>query len=744
MLTMGSFLEDYKKGKILATSLNTFIDQNPGHVLALGLKKIHLAVDNYASNEKTIAEVNKINYAEYEVEEQIIFLNFLCSLYINAKRHKNASSTLSMIKRLVTPDLSPEIQYLPIFLEGSISGFFEGNFKKKLEAIEKCLEFLGPKSGRYNNTFWAYLSLLCLTGEFEKFEINLKHYTALYKNTEFKGRIAHINLLKNFERGNFHVFESLLREIREDKSASTQENDVIICGKIYQVFNQFNFGQLDEKIPFDWILLSMACLLKKETEKALFWAHKSAEEFIDFKMEPSFLSYFLIRAELANKNANAAMYSLESRKKINNTCVYDDYFLFRIYHIKGDSNKAQHHFNLFIANVEKYQLNNRFEVELRLSPEISITDIILYTQNINKLIMPNQSPNNAIESTIDEVSMNFIVGESVEINQVKALVKKYAKVDTTVLIVGETGTGKELVAKALWQSGNYRYQPYFPINCGAISDHLLQSELFGHKKGAFTGAVQDHKGLFEEAGEGIVFLDEIGEISPAMQVNLLRILEAKEFRPVGSNETKQLKCKIIAATNRNLSEHVKSGHFRQDLQYRLERLTIEIPPLRERTADIPLLINHFLNIENQQFPNINFDNQAIQYLKSLPWLGNIRELKNEMERIRLFYSDKKILTIAELSNKYKLIHAEPLSNQALQSNVPVQKNDFLKSKSKFRKLEELKSLFSVHTRLSRLEVADQLKISPNTAATYLTTLEKENFIRKIILTNAKSHYYEIV
>jgi len=427
--------------------------------------------------------------------------------------------------------------------------------------------------------------------------------------------------------------------------------------------------------------------------------------------------------------------------------LYDDYFWFRIYHNKGDTNKAQSFYNSFLTNVYKYKLDDRFDLEIRLSPEILSKVIRYYSINYKPTLGEKTltvEPN--ITNEADQ-SLQFIIGESEEIKNVKELVKKFSCVDTSVHITGETGTGKELIAKALWVTGPYHRGPFIPINCGAISDHLLQSELFGHKKGAFTGAFQDHKGIFEAAENGVVFLDEIGEISQAMQISLLRVLEAREFRPVGSNENIKLKCKVLTATNRNLTEHVNAGYFRKDLQYRLERLTIELPPLRKRPFDIPILINHFLNIEYSNLQKLYFDEPALNHLKSLPWVGNIRELRNEMEKIRLFNSDKKLLTLGEISEKYRdspaisaKLPSKPLSQVPIirpNENYPLSLN------SKFRRLEELKKLFQIHRKLTRVEIENLLQVSTNTAISYINTLIRLKFINKKSYVNSRTIYFEI-
>lgn len=226
-----------------------------------------------------------------------------------------------------------------------------------------------------------------------------------------------------------------------------------------------------------------------------------------------------------------------------------------------------------------------------------------------------------------------MIGKSAEMGKVRTLISKAAPTKATVLITGESGVGKELVAKSIHENSPRKDKPFIIVHCAALSESLLESELFGYEKGAFTGAENQHKGRFELADGGSIFLDEIGEINPATQVKLLRVLQEKKFERVGGEETIECDVRLIAATNRNLEDEVKNGKFREDLFYRLNVVRIEVPPLRERKDDIPLLMHTFLrefNIENKK--NIKgFDNRAKSTMLKYSWPGNIRELKNCVE-----------------------------------------------------------------------------------------------------------------
>jgi DNA-binding NtrC family response regulator len=239
-------------------------------------------------------------------------------------------------------------------------------------------------------------------------------------------------------------------------------------------------------------------------------------------------------------------------------------------------------------------------------------------------------------STLDLLKNRFgLVGASPKMLEVFRTILRVAPTDLNVLITGETGTGKEVVANAIHQLSKRKKYPFISVNCGAIPETLLESELFGHEKGAFTGAYEQRKGYFEVANRGTIFLDEIGEMPVGTQVKLLRVLETGEFNRLGSTEVRKVDVRVIAATNRILEEEIYRGTFRQDLFYRLKNLHIILPPLREHPEDIPLLAEYFAQktCERLGIPYKGFAIDALNFLRGLPWQGNVRELRNLIETI---------------------------------------------------------------------------------------------------------------
>ena len=265
-----------------------------------------------------------------------------------------------------------------------------------------------------------------------------------------------------------------------------------------------------------------------------------------------------------------------------------------------------------------------------------------------------EEQNRRLMSEVQErFKVHGLIASSGAMRKLFGLMAKVIDVTTTILIQGETGTGKELIAKVIHYNGPLKDKPFVAENCGALSENLLESELFGHVKGAFTGAVTDKKGLFEMADGGTVLLDEIGEMPLSMQVKLLRVLQEGQFRPVGASHFVKVNVRVIACTNRDLEAEMAKGNFREDLFYRVNVFPLTIPPLRERKEDIPLLAAHFLKEFAKKFkrPLPRLTPKALELITDYDWPGNVREIQNEMERALTLAGDKTEITEQHLSTK---------------------------------------------------------------------------------------------
>ena len=271
-------------------------------------------------------------------------------------------------------------------------------------------------------------------------------------------------------------------------------------------------------------------------------------------------------------------------------------------------------------------------------------DLSHLIRNATKQIVLNQENETLKDKVISLESIEDLIGDSEVMKKVLRQVESVAQSNSSVIITGESGTGKELIARAIHANSPRRYYPLVSVHCGALTESLLESELFGHEKGAFTGAMYNRKGRFEMADSGTIFLDEIATISSKMQIELLRVLETKSFVRVGGNKEISSDFRVICATNRDLKSMVEQGTFREDLYYRLNVVTINVPPLRERVEDIPLLVDYFIKkyCTTMNKPPITIDDAAMQRMEEYSFPGNIRELENMIERAIVIGNGKKI------------------------------------------------------------------------------------------------------
>ncbi|WP_055443219.1 sigma-54-dependent transcriptional regulator [Lacinutrix himadriensis] len=284
----------------------------------------------------------------------------------------------------------------------------------------------------------------------------------------------------------------------------------------------------------------------------------------------------------------------------------------------------------------------------------------------------------ASNKTEDKKAYGELIGQSPAIKKVTDVIDRVKNNKATVFITGESGTGKELVARSIHYMGKYATAPFIAVNCGAIPENLLESELFGYTKGAFTGADNDRNGFFQAANKGSIFLDEIGNASLATQLRLLRVLQEKEVVRVGSQKVEPVDVRVIAATNVNLKDLIKTGRFREDLYYRLTVVEVEVPPLRDRKEDIPLLVNKFLFKYGVEFKDklISIAPEALTALERYNWPGNIRELENVIQR-SVIMCDKQV-TIQDLPEQLKYTIAFPEESQEFLSLKDMEKNYILK------------------------------------------------------------------
>jgi two-component system NtrC family response regulator len=285
---------------------------------------------------------------------------------------------------------------------------------------------------------------------------------------------------------------------------------------------------------------------------------------------------------------------------------------------------------------------NRAELKITVAKALEVGDLFVENSYLREMVK-------------EKYSFDNMIGTSPKVNEIFRLSSQVAKSDATVLILGESGTGKELLARGVHLNSPRKDRPFITINCGALPENLIESELFGHKKGSFTGAISDKQGKFEIADKGTLFLDEIGELKAHLQVNLLRVLQDGLVDKVGGNEPVKVDVRIIAATNRDLEKKVADGDFREDLYYRLCVVPLKIPPLRERKDDIPLLVDHFLTLYSKKnnIEKVKIEKKALKVLIDYHWPGNVRELENLVERM-VVMDQTGIVTIDDLPDRLTL------------------------------------------------------------------------------------------
>lgn len=430
-----------------------------------------------------------------------------------------------------------------------------------------------------------------------------------------------------------------------------------------------------------------------------------------------------------------------------------DFFIARYFLYKNNKELARFYYAQLIKNCVKHDAIGRLKFEMQFAVELSINSFFDFTfprQIYNSIDLRKSLEKAMSPHTSNLYGLNRIIGNSKTINDVKKKVKLYADIHRPLLLIGETGEGKEIVAQAIHEESSIKNKPFLAINCGALTDTLLQSELFGYEAGAFTGAVSSHKGIFEAAEDGIVFLDEFGEMSPKLQVSMLRILENNEILRVGGTKVKPIKCRIIAATNANLEELIKQKKFREDLYHRLKQFTISIAPLRERKKDIPELINYFLNHQNKG-PIQEFSKDLMAKFQDYRWPGNIRELKNEIDRIKILCGNKPLIEIDDvdiewIAKKSFVEKSSPIQNSESGSNYEQMHQRVLEAKlsSTDKRLKQIILLFREHKKLNRVQVAEALEVSLLTITRDLKKLISQGKIEKRTPTlSPKSHYFEL-
>lgn len=686
-----------------------------------------------------------------------LYLFFICMVVSYYHRHKQKEKVKSLLligSSITSDEIKPFIKAI-FYSNLAINKRWEGKIDECNQLMKKCISFVDRAEPRSHVLIQNYMTNIALSGKLkEKNKYQLEELNGLppahYSLASSSVKIINSIITGNTQEG-FAIFEEYKnsKDYIADKSFESYfELLKISAGD----FNEANYTSNDGKFMAN----AFHYFLSGNYEQSLRYFALLNENFSLSNMNLSF-SYLPLHMELNNKKSGKARLLLLEKKEAGDVFYLDDLFYGRSQLLENDEMGANESFVRLIENVRRYDAMKRLEFELQFAKEMSLPVILrllkgwqLDKQTANTIKKPE------VLTKPKEIpkGVNLFIGKSRVIVQIKDLIKKYAAINAPVLVTGETGTGKELVSRAIHEEGLYPKEPFLAINCGALTETLLQSELFGYEAGAFTGAQKQRKGIFEAAGKGTVFLDEFGDISPKLQVSLLRVLEANEIRMIGSTVTHKIECKIIVATNIDLNKAVLAKKFREDLFFRLARFEIKLPSLRERKEDIPELIHYFLssNSLSNRYLSTELQNALLAY----HWPGNIRELKNEIERLKILNPGIEKLEIEHFD--FKHLQVNPIASNNNASKSTPQDSKILEEialddsyqkiiQSGFRMERRhalLKELFKKHRKLTRNQIMKIANIGPTTATKDLQLLISQNFIvRRTPTQSTSTHYFEL-
>ncbi len=704
-----------------------------------------------------LAKAATVSLRHCEPNLAIIFYAHWCqALWQFPNREEETTVALARAKSLVDSDTPVEIRALLNTLEGLWETDRTGNHNRTLQLFSETLHLLGRESARYDWHVLVLARILSRQGRLAKIDGELNQVLARSQKRHH-AQVAVYRFCNATETGQLDEaqrwYEAACRDPQTDEALNLYERPLFYT---YLVL-QREPDSLKDPQP-EWVQIYQQLLARRPTEalraaraEALRLPNKNLNDF-------GFDSWGLLRAELSNGHARAARRLLVQRQRRGNMHFLDEFFYARIEMLEGNAEAAARHFADVLQAAEFYGAQARLDFELDLACELTARDVsrlyreaaafrdavkFMETETLNAAEGPLPTPSfQAGGGTLSKM-----VGVSTALKVTRKSVARFAPLDATVLITGETGTGKELIARALHEAGPRRVQPFVAVNCGAISETLLESELFGHEQGAFTGAARAHQGLFEQAGAGTIFLDEIGEISPRLQVALLRVLESGEYRPVGSKAQKRAACRILAATNADLQRLAEEGRFRLDLLFRLRGLEISVPPLRERPEDILPLMKHFLAADRADGHCPVLDPEVRDVLIRYEWPGNVRELRSTAELMRLLNSENPFhgMDTLELVLPQARRAAQARSIAKLSSSAkdpPQSEWNAKRSRLGWRQMDRLRELFQQHRKMNRAEVARLLDVTPKTATGYLKKLCQEGIIRKVKPSaSPRSHHF---
>lgn len=691
----------------------------------------------------------------------LLFISF-ASIFLSIRLDLERAKVLQSIGSTILREKFHPVEQAYFIQSTAFFKLFSGHSAECNALIKESVALLDKKSPRYLVLLLNSASLLSnqgLLNELEKEDLAILNATT-NKDDLQEHICVELKIRNCIYTGNFIEGYAIIDKYKMKNKAENKERVIKVATNLLTILSgDFDENSYEEE---EIKLYAKACyfLSTGQADKSIQYSRLIQKGNFANIFTLNFMKYLPLQIELSFGNKGMSRLLLKEIVEKGNSNYLDDFFLARVQLLEKNIDGAYESFGRLIENVKRYGAMNRLLFEMQFAIEMQTTDILMLMSSINDedilKNLKNKKEQPAISVKIEK-GVQLLIGDSQAITQLKELVKKFAKLKQPVLITGETGTGKELVSRAIHEEGPNSHEPFLAINCGALSESLLQSELFGYVAGAFTGAQKEHKGIFQAAGRGTVFLDEFGDISPKLQVSLLRVLESNEIRLIGGASTRQIECKIVIATNTDLHQAVIDKKFREDLFFRLTRFDIKLPPLRQRKEDIPHLINFFFK-DQTKIPQ-KLSKELLEKLMEYHWPGNIRELKNEMERLKILYADKEILELGDFDfSRLQGTESFKHENFILEKSIPP-----IKTVIKERKIDErvfsivqrgskvdqrldlLHDIFIKFKKLTRMQVIAILAVSPVTATKDLEALCGAGIIKKIKPTKSvKSFYFTLV
>lgn len=690
-------------------------------------------------------------------EDLNVYLLFIGRVFVYYHRFnqlEKAKALISIMSSFPFNDIHPFIRAIYIQQKARIYRK-TGQENEYMKMMEESIRLVNVDHPKYFVLYFNYLFIYASQGklkeggEFKKCEFDWPI------NTEKFLRMLQLKIANSLRIGDYK--EGMLY-LEEFKSKSIEGLPHFLDD--FENTLKLLSGDFNEKLYMDDSFKNIAnafqCLATNRFDEAkVFLDQFLKQEHINSYLD-IFSEYIELNINLVLRKIGPVKLYLSEKIKNGNFHYIDDLFLGRLYLLENETKKADGSFNRLISNINRYGAKMRLEFELQFAKEMKLKDILKLLNGWETTNEPIAQNNFEFANKVINIKndLNYLVGKSPKINNIKSLIKKYANIQAPILVTGETGTGKELVSRAIHEEGPQSNEQFIAINCGALTDTLLQSELFGYEAGAFTGAQKQKKGIFESAGKGTVFLDEFGDISPNLQVSLLRVLESNEIRLIGSSKTRKIECKVVIATNVNLRNAVIEKKFREDLYFRISRFEIELPALRERKEDLPDLIQHFIDINNVNMESPkSISNELLETLCTYHWPGNIRELKNEIDRLFILNPDKKLFE----KQDFDLSHLQKQKSEKTEITADIKNNDNMKVELKAdpydniiqnafhmeRRHKFIKELFAKYKRLTRKQIIEITKVGPTTISKDLQILIDEGFIlRQEPKSSPRTHYFE--